>query len=115
MREFSKRSMAFSNVQCSMANREKVYIVVCGDTGEDKVQRYHLATRRTFTDRDEAQSFAATCSPSRKALVVEGDFYGLRRFRFANTECSQCGMAFGPGDGGFSHCIDHQGLLDEEN
>ena len=29
--------------------------------------------------------------------------------RFAQTSCSQCGQEFGPGDSGFSHCIDHAG------
>lgn len=28
--------------------------------------------------------------------------------RFAETFCSQCGKAFGPGDSGFSHCTDHR-------
>lgn len=27
--------------------------------------------------------------------------------RFQETFCSQCGGAFGPGDSGFSHCVDH--------
>ena len=27
--------------------------------------------------------------------------------RFKETFCSQCGQAFGPGDNGFSHCVDH--------
>ena len=25
------------------------------------------------------------------------------------TYCSQCGKGFGPGDHGFSHCVDHKG------
>lgn len=28
--------------------------------------------------------------------------------RFANVSCSQCGQDFGPGDSGYSHCINHQ-------
>jgi len=28
--------------------------------------------------------------------------------KFANTYCSQCGREFGPGNSGYSHCIDHQ-------
>ena len=27
--------------------------------------------------------------------------------KFANVSCSQCGQDFGPGDHGYSHCIDH--------
>ena len=27
--------------------------------------------------------------------------------KFANVYCSQCGQAFGPGDHGYSHCVDH--------
>jgi Lar family restriction alleviation protein len=27
--------------------------------------------------------------------------------RFAHTYCSQCGGEFGPGDAGYSHCVDH--------
>lgn len=30
--------------------------------------------------------------------------------RFAETFCSQCGQAFGPGDHGFSHCDSHAHL-----
>lgn len=35
--------------------------------------------------------------------------------KFEATFCSQCGSAFGPGDSGFSHCDQHEGLtnLDE--
>lgn len=29
--------------------------------------------------------------------------------RFAETFCSQCGHAFGPGNSGYSHCWDHSG------
>ena len=28
--------------------------------------------------------------------------------RFQKTFCSQCGGTFGPGDSGYSHCIDHR-------
>lgn len=27
--------------------------------------------------------------------------------RFDITHCSQCGGEFGPGDSGYSHCVDH--------
>jgi hypothetical protein len=27
--------------------------------------------------------------------------------KFQETFCSQCGNKFGPGDAGYSHCIDH--------
>lgn len=30
-----------------------------------------------------------------------------RKPRFAQTYCSHCGGAFGPGDHGYSHCEDH--------
>lgn len=28
--------------------------------------------------------------------------------KFAKTYCSQCGGEFGPGDSGYSHCVDHE-------
>ena len=28
--------------------------------------------------------------------------------KFYKTYCSQCGQEFGPGDHGYSHCIDHR-------
>lgn len=28
--------------------------------------------------------------------------------KFAKTFCSQCGGEFGPGDSGYSHCVDHE-------
>lgn len=28
--------------------------------------------------------------------------------KFEQTFCSQCGGSFGPGDSGYSHCVDHQ-------
>ena len=33
--------------------------------------------------------------------------------RFAETYCSQCGAAFGPGDSGFSHCSQHRSPRDK--
>lgn len=29
--------------------------------------------------------------------------------RFAHVSCSQCGQDFGPGDHGYSHCVNHKG------
>ena len=42
----------------------------------------------------------------------KGDYWVLRitklpKYKFDNVSCSQCGRDFGPGDHGFSHCIDH--------
>lgn len=31
--------------------------------------------------------------------------------RFGNVYCSQCGRDFGPGEHGFSHCTNHNGLV----
>ena len=31
------------------------------------------------------------------------------RPRFENVGCSQCGRDFGPGEHGFSHCVNHPG------
>jgi hypothetical protein len=28
--------------------------------------------------------------------------------RFREVTCSQCGCEFGPGDSGYSHCVDHR-------
>lgn len=33
---------------------------------------------------------------------------GVAPPKFAKTFCSQCGGEFGPGDSGYSHCIDHE-------
>lgn len=33
--------------------------------------------------------------------------------RFPETYCSQCGGEFGPGNAGYSHCIDHGGVPPE--
>lgn len=33
--------------------------------------------------------------------------------RFPNVSCSQCGQTFGPGDHGFSHCENHEGMKGE--
>lgn len=35
--------------------------------------------------------------------------------KFERTFCSQCGGEFGPGDCGFSHCIDHAGRVDTDD
>lgn len=32
------------------------------------------------------------------------------RPKFSVTHCSQCGAAFGQGNSGYSHCIDHKGI-----
>jgi hypothetical protein len=50
----------------------ETFIVICKDDG-----KYRLATRRIFTDRSEAESYALECSPSREALVVPGRFTEL--------------------------------------
>ena len=34
----------------------------------------------------------------------------VRKPKFENVSCSQCGQDFGPGDNGFSHCKNHRGL-----
>lgn len=52
---------------------EGTYIVVCTDEGQ-----YVLATRQTFGTREAAQEYAATCSESRRPLVVEGRWHQLR-------------------------------------
>jgi len=31
-------------------------------------------------------------------------------YKFKTTYCSSCGATFGPGNSGFSHCRDHEGL-----
>lgn len=31
-----------------------------------------------------------------------------KQYKFEVTYCSQCGLPFGPGDHGYSHCRDHQ-------
>lgn len=33
--------------------------------------------------------------------------------KFENVSCSQCGKEFGPGDHGFSHCEDHEAIVDD--
>lgn len=34
--------------------------------------------------------------------------------KFDNVFCSQCGMDFGPGNHGFSHCEDHKQSREQE-
>lgn len=54
------------------------YTVACKDTGTDGIARYFLATRQVWMKREEAEAYAATCSPSRDAIVIEGRFFNLR-------------------------------------
>jgi hypothetical protein len=49
-----------------MMHVDPVYIVACTDEGE-----YVLATRSFFTEREDADSYASTISPSRNAVVIK--------------------------------------------
>ncbi len=31
-----------------------------------------------------------------------------KKYKFEKTSCSSCGREFGPGDHGYSHCINHK-------
>lgn len=42
-------------------------------------------------------------------LIEEDTVTKKPQFKFEHTYCSQCGQVFGPGDHGYSHCIDHMG------
>jgi hypothetical protein len=47
------------------------------------------------------------------ARVAMAKVEELKPPKFAETFCSQCGGAFGPGDSGFSHCSDHRAARGE--
>lgn len=49
------------------------FIVVCRENG-----RYVLTTREVFQSQGAAQVYADTCSASREAMVIPGDFRNLR-------------------------------------
>lgn len=59
---------------------------------------YELATRRVFTNEDEAQTFARTINHSREPLVIPGDWMHLRTTAVPDEEelarfthdCSTC-------------------------
>jgi hypothetical protein len=48
---------------------------------------------------------------ARRAAWLKAQHLPQRKpaFRFAVVSCSQCGKDFGPGDHGFSRCVDHKG------
>ena len=55
------------------------FIIICQDGSTEETKGgYVLATRQVFSDKAEADRFAATISPSREPLVVEGLFNQLR-------------------------------------
>ena len=55
------------------------YVVICrADRVGNKPGNYVLATRRVFTSKRTAKAYAAECSPSREAIVVDGRFTELR-------------------------------------
>lgn len=60
--------------ECNVLKRNPdTYLVICKDQG-----KYVLATRRVFLTREGAEGYAATCNESRDAIVVPGDYMGLR-------------------------------------
>lgn len=57
------------------------YIVICRDDRYSETSPpgdYILATRQVFRDAQSALDYAATVSPSREAIVVEGRWRQLR-------------------------------------
>ena len=36
----------------------------------------------------------------------------MKKYKFDETWCSQCGREMGPGDHGYSHCREHKPYLD---
>jgi hypothetical protein len=52
---------------------EDTYIVICKEQGT-----YILVTREVFVTKEAAEAYRDTCSPSREALVIPGDFRNLR-------------------------------------
>ncbi|MEY2873052.1 MAG: hypothetical protein RLZZ373_423 [Pseudomonadota bacterium] len=58
-------------------------------------------------DREDARLQAAYEREIAKRQRLS-DWHPLHVPRFAQTCCSQCGAALGPGDHGTSHCDNHQ-------
>ena len=67
-----------------MSETRMSYIVICLLSAPEAYREgghmggYTLATRRVFSDFDHACKYAATVTPSRKAIVVSGDWSHLR-------------------------------------
>lgn len=50
------------------------------------------------------------CTGFARALLAALEGEGDGSPRFPEVSCSSCGRAFGPGDHGFSHCDQHEGM-----
>lgn len=48
--------------------------------------------------------------PYVKIINIRDKPIELSNPKFNATHCSQCGGDFGPGNSGYSHCIDHRGI-----
>lgn len=72
---------------------------------------YHPVRMETTFLRSEAR-INPTLTEARRAAWLKAQHLPepKKSFRFAAVSCSQCGEEFGPGDSGFSHCLDHKGL-----
>lgn len=69
-------------------------------------RRLSYALKRTGTNDKLVQQ----CVDLLKRYNLGGNILRTE-FRFDVVSCSQCGCEFGPGNEGFSHCVDHLGRI----
>ena len=73
---------------------------------------YHPARMEATYLRAEARVDKAKIAARRAAWLKAQGLPELKNtFRFPAVSCSSCGEEFGPGNNGFSHCLDHSGLM----
>jgi hypothetical protein len=70
---------------------------------------YH-PVRMELTDLRAQARYAGHTLAARRAAWLKSQGLPEKPFRFAAVSCSSCGEEFGPGNNGFSHCLDHKGL-----
>jgi hypothetical protein len=71
---------------------------------------YHPVLMELTDLRAQARNDGARIAARRAAWLKAQGLPEKKSFRFPVVWCSQCGNEFGPGDNGFSRCVDHKGL-----
>ncbi len=84
-----------------------------------RANRERIARReREFNEQTKRLTSYANMNEPTKAFLRVGPNWDkvpevitdIEEPKFAVTHCSQCGLAFGPGNSGYSHCEDHFGI-----
>lgn len=78
---------------------------------ESQIQTMLAAAELAFRCAEKGMNLQATLA---KIEAMARETAQPKQPRFLNVGCSHCGGAFGPGDAGFSHCVDHAGLQRNE-